>query len=225
MVAAREFARRAQGRFDVALGEARRDGADWLVPVTVTGDAPVWSVELRLEGGDAATLAGATASDGDRVLRATQPGDNVAAAAFAALDPLTQGEVAVLHFPAGTGEFHAPRLAFARVNENDGAAGPPPQAPSLSFLGRPSPNPARDAGDAAARHRAGRRRRARPGARVDVAGRTVRTLLDGSARRRRARPRVGPHCRRGSGRARRAVLRPRATAGRGVYTQRLIVVR
>lgn len=224
VVAARDFARRAQGRFEVALGEARRDGGEWLVPVTVTGDAPAWSVELRLEGGDAGALAGATASDGDRVLRATRPGEGTAAVAFAALDPLTPGEVAVLRFPAGTGEFRAPRLAFARVNENEVPLAVQPQAPALSFLGRPSPNPVREAVTlrlAVAAADAGAPARVRV---MDVAGRAVRTLNTAPLA-------AGEHVltwdlSSDAGRAVPAGLYfVHASLRGGVHTQRLIVVR
>lgn len=178
VAAARELSRRAQGRFEASLGQPRREGDDWLLPVTVTGDAPVWAIELRLSGGDAATLAGAMATDGDRVFRATGTGDGIAFAAFAALDPLAQGEVALLRFPAGPGEFHAPSLAFARVNESDVKLTVDPQAPLLTFLGRPFPNPVRDAATlrlAVSPADAGAPARVRV---MDVAGRAVRTLHD-----------------------------------------------
>lgn len=224
VVAAREFARRAQGTFEVALGEPRRDRDEWLVPVTVTGDAPVWSVELRLEGVDAATLAGVTAADGDRVLRAIGAADGAALAALAALEPLVQGEVAVLRFPAGTGEFRVPGLAFARVNEVVVPLDARPEAPRLSFLGRPSPNPARDAAVlrfAVAPSDAGVHARVRV---MDIAGRAVRSLRDGPLA-------AGEHVltwdlAADDGRAVPAGLYfVRASLHGSVYTQRLIVVR
>lgn len=66
-----------------------------------------------------------------------------ASAAFASLEALGSGEVATLRFPAGDGEFEAPSLTFARANENIATIAPHATAPGISFLGRPSPNPAR----------------------------------------------------------------------------------
>ncbi len=224
VVAAREFARRAQGRFEVTLGDARREGDEWLVPVTVTGDAPIWALELRLAGGDAGALAGVTASDGERVLRAVQPGEGAAAAALAALEPLTAGGVAVLRFTAGTAGFRAPTLAFARVNENLVTLSVTPAAPTLSFLGRPSPNPVRESSVlrlAIAPADAGAPARVRV---MDVAGRAVRTLHDGPLA-------AGVHpltwdLTSDAGRAVPAGLYfVRANLRGGVFTQRLIVVR
>lgn len=224
LAAARELMRRAEGRFTVALGEPRREAGEWLVPVTVTGDAPVWALELRLEGEDAAALAGVTAADGERVLRASGAGDGVAAVALAALEPLTQGEVAWLRFPAGDGELRTPRLAFARVNETIAPADVQPLVPRLSFLGRPSPNPVRDAATlrlAVSSADAGAPAHVRV---LDVAGRAVRTLHDGPLA-------AGEHPLRwdlatGEGRAAPAGLYfVRARLRSGVWTQRLIVVR
>lgn len=224
LVAAREFARRAQGRFEASLGEPRREGGEWLLPVTVTGDAPVWSLELRLAGGDAATLAGVTAADGDRVMRAAHAGEAGTAIALAALEPLTQGEVAVLRFPAGTGEFRAPSLSFARVNESEASQSVQPVAPALSFLGRPSPNPARDAATlrfSVSAADAGAPARVRV---LDVAGRAVRTLHDAPLA-------AGEHAlawdlASDGGRAVPAGLYfVRANLRGAVFTQRLIVVR
>jgi hypothetical protein len=224
VLAAREVLRRSQGRFEVSFDEPRRQGEEWLVPVRVTGDAPVWSIELRLEGGDADALVDATPADGARVLEATRGADGLAAAAFAALDPITQGEVAVLHFPAGTGEFRAPRLAFARVNEVIVPLVAAPVTPSLTFLGRPSPNPVRDAATlrlSIASADAGAAVRIRV---MDVAGRAVRTLRDGPLP-------VGEHVvswdlTTDGGRSVPAGLYfVRANIRGAVYTQRLIVVR
>jgi len=224
VTAAREFMRRAQGSFTVALGEPRREAGEWLVPVTVAGDAPVWALEVRLEGEAASTLAGVTAADGERVLRASGAGDGVAAVALAALDPLAQGEVALLRFPVGTGDFHAPRLAFARVNETTVPASVQPETPRLSYLGRPSPNPVRDAATlrlTVSTADAGAPAHVRV---LDVAGRAVRTLHDAPLA-------AGEHALRwdlatDEGRAAPAGLYfVRARLRSGVWTQRLIVVR
>jgi hypothetical protein len=179
VLAVEAFIRRATGRFQLEMGAARRDGAEWVVPLTVSGDAPVYAVEVRLEDGDAGTLTGVTTADGSRVLQAFNATDGRAAIALAALDPITPGEFATLRFPAGTGEFHAPRLALARVNEVAAQAVPPAVTPSVSFLGRPAPNPAAGSVQlqlAVSAADAGARATVRV---VDLAGRSVRTLFDG----------------------------------------------
>ncbi len=177
VLAAREVVRRSQGTFTVTLGDAVRSGDEWLVPVRVTGDAPAWSVELKLVGGDATTLASASSAAGALVAQGVEGTDAVVA--MAAADPLGTGDVAVLHFPAGANGFHAPSVAWARVNENVAGGSPAPALPTVSFLGRPAPNPVRSSAvlmlavsvtDASARSSVRV---------VDVAGRTLRTLVDG----------------------------------------------
>jgi hypothetical protein len=176
-----ELLQRARGEFGVTLGAAVRSGDEWLVPVTVTGTAPAWSVELKLEQGDAASLAAVSLADASHALYAQGVTDGAAHVALASSDPLATGDVMTLHFRAGTGAFRAPALTFARVNENVLALSPPPASvPSVSFLGRPGPNPARGPVTLSLAISAAE---ASPHASVrvvDVAGRTLRTLLDGS---------------------------------------------
>ncbi len=224
LASALEIVKRAKGTFDVSLGDAQREGDAWLVPVNVTGDAPVWAVELKLAGGAVATLAGVSAADGDRVLAVTSGGEAGGALALAAQDPLSTGEVAVLRFPAGEGDFEPPAIAFARVNENVVRSGATPQAPLLSFLSRPMPNPARGASTlrfSVSPADAGGPARVRV---LDVAGRVVRTLQDGPLA-------AGEHVltwdlSSDSGRPVAAGLYfVRATLPGGVHSQRLIVVR
>ncbi|MBI5710892.1 MAG: hypothetical protein HZC42_11400 [Candidatus Eisenbacteria bacterium] len=181
VLAARELLRSATGSFEVRLGQARRDGGEWLVPVIARGTAPVYSVEVRLEGGAAATLAGVIAADGGRVLEAHNTVDGAALMAMGSVQPLTPGEVALLRFPAGDGDWVAPELVWARANETVvfGPVPPRPAVPGLSFLSAPAPNPARGPvalsfGLAAAE--AGRSVAVRV---LDLAGRGVRTLAEG----------------------------------------------
>jgi hypothetical protein len=101
--------------------------------------------------------------------------------ALASADPLAEGDVVILHFPAGSGGFRAPRITWARVNENvlGISSAPAPALPALSFLGRPAPNPVRERATlmlAIASSDATGRTSVRI---VDVAGRTLRTLVDG----------------------------------------------
>jgi hypothetical protein len=113
------------------------------------------------------------------VANAVQSGE--ALVAIAAAEPLPAGDVAMLHFPAGAGDFHAPTIAWGRVNESLAATGTTPATlPAVTAFSVPAPNPARTgasftlalaSADAAAHHTVRV---------VDVAGRTVRTLLDGS---------------------------------------------
>ena len=179
VAAAREVVRRSQGTFALTLGDAQRSGDEWLVPVRVSGNAPAWSVELKMQSGDAALLADATSPAGALIAKAVVEGE--ANVALASAEPLGDGDVAVLHFAAGAADFHAPRLAWARVNESLVAlsSAPAPTLPSVSFLGRPGPNPVRDAATlslAVSMSDATSRSSLRI---VDVAGRTLRTLLDG----------------------------------------------
>jgi hypothetical protein len=176
--AMRAFVDGARGDFQLALGQAVREGGEWLVPVTVTGSAPAYSVELALDGGDAGAFVSVASTGG--AMSAQNLVDGTARVAMAAVDPIAGSEVMVLHFTAGAGDFRAPRVAFARVNQNTLSSTPAPVAvPRLSFLGRPSPNPAKGPvtmqlaiGAAEASPHASVRI-------VDVAGRTLRTLVDG----------------------------------------------
>jgi hypothetical protein len=155
-------------------------GGEWLVPVTVTGTAPVYSVELTLGGGDAATLASVTTA-GDAP-RAQNIVNGLARVAMAATDPVPGSGLMVLHFTAGTGDFRVPHIAFARVNQvtlTSTPASVPAALPGLSFLSQPFPNPAAGlvtmqlaiAAADGSPHASVRI--------VDVAGRTLRTLVDG----------------------------------------------
>ena len=179
VLAAREVVARAQGTFQIWLGEAVPDGDSYRVPVHVSGTAPVHSIELLLQDGSAETLAGVLAA-GD-VLEAHAAGAGSARVALASAQVL--GEQALeLHFTPQAGEaFTMPGLVWARVNENElnPAPVPAPSAPALSFLARPAPNPARSpvrfalgisAADAGAPARL---------TVYDLAGRVVRVLHDG----------------------------------------------
>lgn len=174
-LAARAWADRAKGDFSLALGEPRRLGAEWLVPVTVTGDAPVYAFEVQLEGGDADALAGIDAAAGGPLV-ASHAADGVARAALASLDAIASGGIATLRYAATDAPFRAPALTFARVNESDVANAPVPTAPRVSMLGLPAPNPAK--GPASLQFSLSDADGAQPArvSVVDVAGRHVRTL-------------------------------------------------
>jgi len=176
---ARKDLEAAQGKFDLSLGEARHESGGWVIPVLAQGDAPMYAVEARLDGEAAATLVSVAPADGGRVLHAESMGGGLAHVALAATEPLTAGEVAQLRFPDGDA---APvvRLAFGRVNESDQEFTPQPTLPSASAFGNAWPNPIRSG---AARidlaiSAADARNRASVHI-VDLAGRTIRTLVDG----------------------------------------------
>lgn len=178
-LAAQELVRRAQGRFAVSLGTAVRGAGEWLVPVHVTGDAPVYSVEVQLADGSAATLGSVEMADAGRGLDAMNTDGGIARAAVAGSQELTPGDVMTLHFP-DNGKFQSPNLAWARVNAVELPMAPKPVVPSISMLGRPAPNPATgpaslalavSSADAAGRVSVRI---------VDVTGRAVRTLVDGT---------------------------------------------
>ncbi|MCC6649690.1 MAG: T9SS type A sorting domain-containing protein, partial [Candidatus Eisenbacteria bacterium] len=221
MAAVRAFVARANGSFDVSLGEARREGTDWVVPVLATGTAPIWSLELTLEGGDAATLSGAAAGS---AMGAHSVNGSKASAAFASLEALGSGEVATLRFPAGDGEFEAPSLTFARANENIATIAPHATAPGISFLGRPSPNPARGPATIAMSISAADANSRTHVQVMDVSGRNVRLLSTAPLA-------AGQHTltwdlTRDDGTAAPAGLYfVRARVGASSFTQRLIVVR
>jgi parallel beta helix pectate lyase-like protein/dockerin type I repeat protein len=180
VLAARAIVARARGSFEVVLGAASRQGDEWSVPVLVRGDAPVYAVELALEGASAEQLAAVASASG--VLTARSAAGRRARVAVAAAAPLGTGEVAVLRFRvAGAEPWQAPALAAARVNEIEVPLGstPGPVVPSLSFLRPAAPNPASgpvriELGIAAAEAGAARVMV------LDPAGRRVRVLLDGA---------------------------------------------
>ncbi len=176
---ARKDLRDASGTFLLSLGQARHENGAWLVPVQASGDAPVYAIEVRLEGAAASALVGVVPSDGGRVLHAESSEEGIARVALAATLPLTQGEVALLRFP----DAESPptvRLGWSRVNETEQEFTPTPSAPSRSALGNAWPNPIKTGSAridlavsaADARHRASVQI-------IDLAGRTVRTLMDG----------------------------------------------
>jgi parallel beta-helix repeat protein len=205
--------------FSISLGTAVRAGDRWQIPVMVTGDGDILGVEVRLEGASAATFVNAVPQGG--ALAAFGTDGKAARLAMASATPLAEGQVATLEFAAGT-SWTPPTLSWARVNNFEQKSAP--VAPSLSFLAPPGPNPARDAarisyGIGASEDGAN--------ARIDVldlAGRRVRTLLDGPVT-------AGPHAlvwdlRDADGtRVAPGMYMVRATAGRFEAHHRLIVVR
>jgi hypothetical protein len=223
LVAVREFVTRANGTFDVALGDARREGAEWVVPVTLSGTAPAYALELRLNGGDAAALAGVSAANGTS-LSSHGVTDGTAFAAFASLEPLGSGEVVLLRFAASAGEFEAPRLTFARANESEASVTTTPAAPRVSFLGLPSPTPARGPATIAMSISAADANSRTHVQVMDVSGRNVRLLSTAPLA-------AGQHTltwdlTRDDGSAAPAGLYfVRARVGASSFTQRLIVVR
>jgi hypothetical protein len=181
LLAAQELLSAAAGTFDVTLGEARRAGDAWEVPVLVSGTAPLYALELRLEDGSAATFAGLDPAASPSALAEHNVVDGRALLAMAARDGMPHGQVAVLRFAAPAEEWSPPRLAWARVNESFVLEGPPrpPGAPAAAFLAPPAPNPARDGvvltlGVSSAEAGAPVSVRV-----LDLAGRTVRTLTRG----------------------------------------------
>jgi hypothetical protein len=150
--------------------------------VIADGTAPVYALELRLEGAGAASLAGCEPADGGRVIEAHNVKEGDGLVAMGAAEPLSSGTVATLHF-AATGEWQAPRLAWGRVNETlipVPSGVPAAVAPALSFLQAPRPNPAQHAVSlqfGIATSEAGRPATIEI---VDVSGRRVRTLAHGT---------------------------------------------
>ncbi len=175
---------RAQGTFDVALGEPRRDGDSWLVPVRVNGNAPLYGVELALAGGAAEALKSVDAAGFEHAEHAA---DGTARVALASAEGVGAGDVAVLRFAAGEGAFVAPRLAFARVNEQSAIGAPvSPAAPVRTAFAPPSPNPARGPSRVQLAISADDALSPVSVRVMDVAGRTVRTLVEGTLT-------AGPH--------------------------------
>jgi hypothetical protein len=177
VVAAREIVRRAAGTFDFQLGEPVRAGAVWKVPVRVTGTAPIYGFDFHVEGGSAAALVAVEASFeawhnvvGDQAL-----------VAAASATPVPQGEVAVLSFDASSGSWSPPRLAFARVNETVVTGGStPPAMPAAAFFAPPAPNPARGPASLTLGISSAEAGAAASVRVLDLAGRTVRTLVRGA---------------------------------------------
>ncbi len=178
-LAAQRVLEQARGEFQVSLGEPVRDGGDWLVPVHVTGMAPVYSIELRMSGATAAGLQSVQTAAGS-AFEAHGAGSSVARVAIASAEAMLDGDVATLRFTGGD-DWTAPALAWARVNENEAGptAVPGPAAPAISFIAPPAPNPAGgsvrftlgiSADDAGAPVRI---------AVYDLAGRVARVLHDG----------------------------------------------
>jgi len=173
-------ARRAMdGDFQVQLGTPRRSGSEWLLPVEVTGTGQVFGAELELAGGAAGDLASVDVAG--NALMAYNPAGGTDRIALASPAALPQGELVTLHFPAdGDKPFDAPTLTMARVNYETLQFGAPPvPVPHLSYLAPPRPNPARGPmtisfGLAAAD--AGTHARVEV---LDLAGRRIRTLMDG----------------------------------------------
>jgi len=168
------------GTFQVALGDVRRSGDEWLLPVMVTGTGSIYGAELELTGGAAASLASVDVAGG--ALMAYNAADGDDRIALAGATPLPAGELVTLHFPAGTStKLDAPALVAARVNYQAISFAPAtPIAPKLSFLGQPRPNPANGpmqisftlgSSDAGARTQVDV---------LDLAGRRVRALAEGA---------------------------------------------
>ncbi len=143
VLAVRAVVERARGVFEVALGDPRRQDAEWLLPVRVSGTAPIYGAEIKLEGPAASGLSGVEVSGGAMVEYGTPGG--AAKVVFAAAAPIPPGEMVMLHFPAdGSADWTPPEITWARVNNEELTFGqsPPPAVPKLAFLARPAPNPA-----------------------------------------------------------------------------------
>lgn len=176
---ARALIASAQGEFTIALGSAQRVGDEWVVPVQVSGTAPIYSVEMHLAGGAASELISVAVNGSAMAHHAV--GTDDARLAVAATAALPGEETLTLRFRATAEAWNAPALAWGRVNENetDSNVGVDATIPSLAFLGLPTPNPAqgavsialgissREAGPVSIRI-------------LDLAGRRVRQVVDES---------------------------------------------
>jgi parallel beta-helix repeat protein len=180
VLAAREVVARAQGSFQVWLGQAVPDGGSFRVPVHVAGTAPVHALEISLQNGSAGTLAEVLAAGG--ALEAHAAGPGAARVALASAEVLGESALELRFTPPAGEAFAMPELVWARVNESElnPTPVPAPVAPALSFLARPAPNPTRSpvrfalgvaAADAGAPARV---------TVYDLAGRVVRVLHDGA---------------------------------------------
>lgn len=142
VLAVRALVARAVGNFDLELGDAYRNGDEWVLPVQLGGTAPAYSLELLLEGASAGELETVSPRDANALhVLSVEPGS--ARVALAGIEPQPEGEVLLLRFRA-TGEWESPQLAWARVNETELASSPVPDhsTPVVSFAARPYPNPA-----------------------------------------------------------------------------------
>jgi hypothetical protein len=145
MLAAREALKLADGSFELTLGDPVRVGDAWEVPVRASGTAPVWSVELRLEGADALSEV----LPGGGAIEAHAVAEGIARVALGSARPFEGAEVARLRFASNAASFERPNVTWARVNDVEVVSRPSPPVlpvlPALSLLGSAMPNPASDA--------------------------------------------------------------------------------
>jgi hypothetical protein len=179
IAAARAVLARMGATADVSLGTPVRDADGWRVPVRLDGAGDVFALELALEGGSVAALT-AFETQAQGAIAAQRVGEGEARAALAGVTPFGRDEIAWLRFAGTGGTFVAPRLAWARVNEQAAdRPAPAPAGPKVSFAAPPTPNPARDR--AVFRIGVAQADAGAAGVRVvDVTGRAVRTLIDGA---------------------------------------------
>ncbi len=181
VLAAREIVRRAAGTFTMTLGTPVQSGDLWTVPVSVTGTAPIYGFDFHIEGGSAATLSGVDLANGAQALVEHNVADGAGLVALAGAAPLPPGEIALLRFTAPSGTWSPPRLGFARVNETILQSGPAPiPAPAAAFFAPPSPNPARGPASLSLGISSAEAGVAASVRVLDLAGRTVRTLVSGA---------------------------------------------
>ena len=172
--------RMQQGTFSVTLGDARRSGNEWLLPVNVSGTGSIYGAVFTLSGGAAGTLTQVDVAGG--ALMAYNTADGMDRIALAGADALPAGELVTLHFPADDSHpLDAPALTAATVNYQTITFAPSaPPVPALSFLAPVSPNPARGPAGISftlGSSDAGKNASVRI---IDLAGRKVRTLADGA---------------------------------------------
>ncbi len=164
---------RADGDFELTLGEWRRAGGHWELPVRVEGGAAVYGLELTLDGVTAA-LEGAAVPEG--AMHAVHAERDAVHLALASAEGLATGEVAVIRVGAGTEAPARPRLAFARVNERTVREASPVAAPRTTAFARPFPNPANGPVRLALAIASTEEGEAADVQVLDVSGRTVRQL-------------------------------------------------
>lgn len=164
------------GTATLRLGTPERTAEGWQVALIAEGSQPVYAVEFALAGVPAGALSD-VAPVATGVLFASGTQGPLARVALAALDPMTTGTVAMLHF-APDCDPRALTLAEGRINEV--RIGTELTEGGISLLAAPAPNPA--AGPVSIRLALGAAERGRPVRIdvVDVAGRVVRRLHDGS---------------------------------------------
>lgn len=168
---------RANGDFELTLGEWRRRGEHWELPVLVEGSAPVFGLELSLDG-ITAEFRGAALHEG--ALHAEHAERDAVHLALASAEGLASGELAAIRVAGGGDAPARPRLAFARVNERTVREAPPVSAPRATAFARPFPNPASGPvrlALAIARSEDGEAADVQV---LDVTGRTVRQLAKGA---------------------------------------------